>query len=109
MHAISTLGCAAAVAPLALQTSPDPYLACAWLVGVQCCYAASFGGFHAYVQVGAVPTGVVPGCKERLRSFGKNLTPLAACIVQCLHLPGAKHSFAAMLHAVRVVCSSGAC
>lgn len=50
MHAISTLGCAAAVVPLAVAPSPDPYFASVWLVAVQGCYAASFGGFHAYVQ-----------------------------------------------------------
>lgn len=52
MHAISALGCALCVAPLAVgsgQTSP--IMATLWLTAFNVCYAASFSGLHAYIQV----------------------------------------------------------
>ncbi|KAG1669639.1 hypothetical protein FOA52_010799 [Chlamydomonas sp. UWO 241] len=50
MHAVSTLGCAVCLAPLALLPSITPLGATVCVVAAQICYAASFGGFHAYVQ-----------------------------------------------------------
>ena len=51
-HTISTLGCAACAIPLAAGLATTPAAATVWLVLFQSCYAFSFGGFHAYVQVG---------------------------------------------------------
>lgn len=50
-HTISTLGCAACAIPLAAGLATTPAAATLWLVLFQSCYAFSFGGFHAYVQV----------------------------------------------------------
>jgi hypothetical protein len=53
MHAVSTLGCAVAVLPLAAAPGGylPPALATLCLVAAVGCYGFSFGGFHAYVQV----------------------------------------------------------
>lgn len=61
MHGVSSLGCAAALAPLASSAAPSPVVATLCLVGATACYAFSFGGFHAYVQVGCKP-GWPAGC-----------------------------------------------
>ncbi|EFJ46763.1 hypothetical protein VOLCADRAFT_92899 [Volvox carteri f. nagariensis] len=52
MHAVSTLGCAVAVLPLAAAPggSLPPAAATACLVAAVGCYGFSFGGFHAYIQ-----------------------------------------------------------
>ncbi len=56
MHAVSSLGCGAAMAALAAGTAQGggmaPAAAAACLVAAVGCYGFSFGGFHAYVQVG---------------------------------------------------------
>ena len=62
MHTVSTLGCAAAMLPLAAgaglgcagggcEGGLPPLVATACLVAAVGCYGFSFGGFHAYVQV----------------------------------------------------------
>ncbi len=53
MHGVSTLGCAAAMMPLALGQGVGPVEATLCLMVFNACYAFSFGGFHAYIQVGA--------------------------------------------------------
>lgn len=57
MHAVSTMGCAAAVLPLALTARPHPAVATSCLVLSLSCYAFSFGGFHAYLQDVAAGSG----------------------------------------------------
>jgi hypothetical protein len=51
-HVLTSLGFALAVAPLALLASPSVPLATACLTAASALYACSFGGFHAYLQVG---------------------------------------------------------
>lgn len=53
MHVLSTVGCALAILPLALSdaASVTPAQATALLCLFNSFYAASFGGFHPYVQV----------------------------------------------------------
>lgn len=52
MHGLSTLGCAVSLLPLALWPSLHPLAATTCLLAATSAYACSFGGFHAYVQVG---------------------------------------------------------
>ncbi|KAG2485869.1 hypothetical protein HYH03_015452 [Edaphochlamys debaryana] len=69
MHGVSTLGCAAAVLPLAAgvgggvgPAALSPAVATLCLVAAVGCYGASFGGFHAYVQdVASADAGKILG------------------------------------------------
>lgn len=61
-HTLTTLGFAAAVAPLALISSPSVPLATACLTLASALYACSFGGFHAYLQVSCCCASMVMTC-----------------------------------------------
>jgi hypothetical protein len=79
-HVLTSLGFALAVAPLALLASPSVPLATACLTAASALYACSFGGFHAYLQVGrwcrrggrcrCGPAGGVGAARRRLPGPG---------------------------------------
>ncbi|GLC39136.1 hypothetical protein PLESTB_001509800 [Pleodorina starrii] len=73
MHAVSTLGCAVAVLPLAAAPggSLPPLVATLCLVAAVGCYGFSFGGFHAYVQdVAAADAGQLLGLTNTASILG---------------------------------------
>ncbi|PNW88294.1 hypothetical protein CHLRE_01g023000v5 [Chlamydomonas reinhardtii] len=82
MHTVSTLGCAAAMLPLAAgaglgcagggcEGGLPPLVATACLVAAVGCYGFSFGGFHAYVQdVASADAGALLGLTNTASILG---------------------------------------
>ncbi|GIL74756.1 hypothetical protein Vretifemale_4681, partial [Volvox reticuliferus] len=108
MHVVSTLGCAAAVLPLAAAPggSLPPMAATVCLVAAVGCYGFSFGGFHAYVQdVAAADAGQLLGLTNTASILGGIAGNLATgAVLQATGSYGIVFWVAAALYGTSWVC-----